>query len=694
MKRFARAAILTAAVAAVTVISHAGVAAPDPASPGTPDAKARSLHDKTGPMRALSPPLTRLYERYQAGAGAALQRQAAPAKQSRAATTMNRVMHVSDGYVTVDVIATGDPEALRATLESEGMIGIETFGKVLSGRLPVAALANAASTSGVLAVRPTAAISHVGLTTTQGDVAMRSNEARQVLKVAGKKVRVGVLSDSFNCLSGPLTPTSPYTTAQDDRKSKDLMKDIVVLQDFTLPPGDPNAGACDPTATDEGRAMLQIITDVAPRAGGAFHTAFNGSAGFANGILRLASKARSDIIVDDVIYFEEPMFQDGIIAQAVDQVAGRGVTYFSSAGNEARQAWQGAFRGDHQPPVGPIEHRFGPHKGDTRQTIRLSDGALELLSFQWNEPYISAGPVGSRSDLDIYFYDADGNLLPDCDTPDVNGVLPDLCQYAGASDNIGDPNGPGGEPVELAVVANYTGKSVDVQIGIELYKGPPPSLMKYVYYDLGAGSVENLQYATDSPAGYGHSNARGAEAVGAAAWYRTAQWGNPLGDADKCTPACLEYFSSAGGTPIYFDDNGVRLSHPEVRVKPGVTGPDRGNTTFFYADFTFPVVVGGHQIEPDGFPNFAGTSASAPHVAAVAALMLEASDQWLSPQQVIGILRSTAQDMTYRRVDVGVYDWLGRGFDNDSGFGFVDAYRAVCTSAKFDDHRTNCSRSH
>jgi subtilisin family serine protease len=689
MKLFARAAILTTAVAAVTVIGQAGVAAPDPTSPTTQTAKAQAFRDKTGPLRALSSPLARLYER---GQVRALQRQAAP-RESRAASTMNRLMRVSGGYVTVDVIAAGDPEALRATLESEGMIGIETFGKVISGRLPVAALADAASTSGVLAVRPTAAIANVGSTTSQGDVAMRADEARQVLKVAGRKVRVGVLSDSFNCLAGPVYPTSPFKTAQDDRKSKDLMKDIIVLADFVQPTGAPDAGSCAPTATDEGRAMMQIIADVAPRADGAFHTAFTGTAGFANGILRLASKAKSDIIVDDVIYFDEPMFQDGVIAQAVDQVVGRGVAYFSSAGNEARQAWQGAFRASRS-PSGAIEHRFGPGPGGTRQTMRLSDGALELLSFQWNEPYISAGPAGSRSDLDLYFYDSDGNLLPDCDTPDGNGVYPDLCQYAGASDNIGDPNGPGGEPVELAVVENYTGKSVDVQIGIELYAGRPPSLMKYVYYDLDAGSVENLQYATNSPAGYGHSNARGAEAVGAAAWYRTAQWGNPLGDADKCTPACLEYFSSAGGTPIYFDDDGRRLPRPEVRVKPGVTGPDRGDTTFFYADFTFDIIVDGRKIERDGFPNFAGTSASAPHVAAVAALMLEASEDWLSPQQVIGTLRSTAQDMTYRRVAEGVYDRLGRGFDNDSGFGFVDAYRAVCTTAKFDERRTTCNRSH
>ncbi len=79
--------------------------------------------------------------------------------------------------------------------------------------------------------------------------------------------------------------------------------------------------------TDEGRAMLQIVHDVAPGASLAFNTAFLGTANFAQGIVNLANSG-SKVIVDDVIYFAEPMFQDGIIAQAVDTVKGNGVAYF------------------------------------------------------------------------------------------------------------------------------------------------------------------------------------------------------------------------------------------------------------------------------------------------------------------------------------------------------------------------------
>ena len=62
------------------------------------------------------------------------------------------------------------------------------------------------------------------------------------------------------------------------------------------------------------------------------------------------------------------------------------------------------------------------------------------------------------------------------------------------------------------------------------------------------------------------------------------------------------------------------MPFPEVRIKPGVTGPDGGNTVVLRRG---PGLQVPGTPEPDGFPNFFGTSASAPHVAAVAALMLD-----------------------------------------------------------------------
>ena len=96
--------------------------------------------------------------------------------------------------------------------------------------------------------------------------------------------------------------------------------------------------------SDEGRAMLQIVHDVAPGAGLAFYTADNSEADFANGIGKLAASVASGgagakVIADDVGYFDEPFFQDGIVAQAIDAVEAQGVAYFSAAGNDGTLAY-------------------------------------------------------------------------------------------------------------------------------------------------------------------------------------------------------------------------------------------------------------------------------------------------------------------------------------------------------------------
>src|SRR5665811_111543 len=41
----------------------------------------------------------------------------------------------------------------------------------------------------------------------------------------------------------------------------------------------------------------------------------------------------ADIIVDDVFYYEEPLFQDGPVAVAISDVVDLGAMYFTSAGN-------------------------------------------------------------------------------------------------------------------------------------------------------------------------------------------------------------------------------------------------------------------------------------------------------------------------------------------------------------------------
>jgi hypothetical protein len=56
-------------------------------------------------------------------------------------------------------------------------------------------------------------------------------------------------------------------------------------------------------------------------------------ASFAANIEALRTIYGCDVVIDDVIYFDEAAFQDGFIVRAVNMVAAVGALYFSAAGN-------------------------------------------------------------------------------------------------------------------------------------------------------------------------------------------------------------------------------------------------------------------------------------------------------------------------------------------------------------------------
>jgi subtilisin family serine protease len=591
------------------------------------------------------------------------------------ATRKSPALRASNGYVSISAYG-DDLSALRAQLTAKGLLDAKQHATAISGRAPVGALADMAATSGLKFLRPTLAIARAGSVLSQGDRSLRADLARREANVNGKGVRIGVLSDSFDCLPGAFEEGAPFTRAAQDVANGDLPGDILVLKDLAIWPN----GNC----SDEGRAMMQLIHDVAPGSPLAFHTAFISQEDFAAGIRALAD-AGSKVIVDDVIYFAEPMFEDGIIAQAVDDVYRNGVAYFSSAGNDARNSYESRFRLSTEVGLSGARHDFASGRAvDALQTVTAGASSITYLPFNWDQPSISAnGTRGASSDVDVWFYDMNGDPIEPC-TSDPEQLV---CQIPGIDPNIGL------DAIEITILVNLSEEDLQVQVGIELYEGPAPSYIKYVWFDADLGVFSVDEYDTASGTVYGHANAAGAEAVGASAWYQTEEWGSPL--RPLCFPACLNSFSSAGGVPILFGSNGRRLPVPNVRLKPGVTGPDGGNTSFFLFDLGFEVPG---TTEPDGIPNFFGTSASAPHVAAVAALLLDqrARDiaarkrfigpRNLTPDLIYWALRLTADDLKLRNFggDIGPQRVdNAQGFDFDTGFGFVDAQRALRATRGF-----------
>jgi hypothetical protein len=231
------------------------------------------------------------------------------------------------------------------------------------------------------------------------------------LDFPGTGISIGVMSDSFN-------GSASADTAQVDEAAGELPA-VVVLEDVSA----------TNQPTDEGRGMAQIVYDVAPGSKIAFATAFGGTVGFANNIRALAGLPgftkdpaiqkgfKGDVVCDDVSYLDEPMFSDGVIAQAVNDVVTAGVTYSSSAANNwGTDGYVSAFRpvangtglkADTNSALAGTNidltgvdpalyaggfHNFNPDGGlDVAQTINTGSDANFV--FQWSDPYDVSAPA-------------------------------------------------------------------------------------------------------------------------------------------------------------------------------------------------------------------------------------------------------------------------------------------------------------
>lgn len=434
-----------------------------------------------------------------------------------------------------------------------------------------------------------------GVAISQGDYGIQSYNAREGYRIGGSNIKIGVLSNSYN--------TQPGDQASIDVSNYDLpgianiynSNPVEVLQDF--PYG---------VQSDEGRAMLQIVHDVAPDAKLAFKTGFITSGHFAESIIALANDS-CDVIVDDITYVTEPFFTDGLVAKAVNEVAAKGVAYFSAAGNFGKSSYEGNFNAAPAPAGFTGEaHDFGG--GDVMQSVTLKAGVYSIV-MQWEDSIYSLGQLsGAASDLDIYLLDKDGNLL-----------------FGFNRDNNGE------DPIEL--LPFVVKGTIDANILVLRRSGNTPVRFKYIVF---RGDLSINEFNQNTGTCVGQANAEGAMSVASVLYTNTPYYGQP-------SPT-VSSFSSRGGV----------LADGTDRQKPDFAAPNGVNTT---------VNMGGVNIDGDIFPNFFGTSCAAPHAAGAAALVLQAKKKFdyekMTPEELRSLLKSSSLDM---------YD---SGYDLNSGAGMV-----------------------
>ncbi|WP_187293855.1 FG-GAP-like repeat-containing protein [Gloeobacter kilaueensis] len=445
-------------------------------------------------------------------------------------------------------------------------------------------------------------VTNVGLVTSEGDKAHKADQARSTYNVNGSGIKVGVLSDSYNCLGG----------AAADIANNDLPSTgVTVLKE------DPGCSS----GSDEGRAMLQIVHDLAPGAQLYFATAFDGDVDFANQIKALAN-AGCTVIIDDVEYFNESPFQDAIIAQAVNTVTSQGVSYFSSASNSGNfndgtsATWEGNYLNSGQ----VLEDSSGNNLG----TLHDFSGAGDI--------YNTLEPTGAgQQNITLFWSDALGKSANDYDVFEVDSSSGNV--VAGSNDTQDGTQ----DPYEI-----FAANEGDF-IAVVLYSGS----QRFLHLEGGRGLFE----IGTSGRTKGHGSAVNAFSV-AAVDAATAGGGVFVGGATNP----VETFSSDGLRRIFYNADGSAITPGNflatggtVRQKPDIAAADGVVTT----------------LPPNsGLNPFFGTSAAAPHAGAIAAL-LKSFKPSLTLAQIRTALTTTALDIE------------AAGVDRDSGYGIVMALPAL-----------------
>lgn len=454
---------------------------------------------------------------------------------------------------------------------------------------------------------------NTGKVTSEGDTTHKAARARGTFKVNGTGVKIGVISDGAIDLA----------TAQ---STGDLPPDVVVL------PGQ-QGGCVAGNVCDEGTAMLEIIYDLAPGAKLFFATANGGPAAFADNIRKLRL-AGCDIIVDDVSYpTVETPFHDGqpanapsqgaVIMQAVNDVTAAGCLYFSSAGNGGNKndGTSGVWEGDFVDAGSITTTNLGTiarvNDFDTSAAVSKtnlitgSPSPAQSLVLFWADPL-----AGAANDYDLYVLNNAGTSVVAAANTTQNGTQ---------------------DPVE---VASSAANVVNNRVVVAKFSGAD----RFLHVTTGRG---RLSFNTPGQT-RGHSSA--ALAYSVAATPAVGPFPNPFSAANA-----VETFSSDGPRRLFFNADGSAVTPGNfsstggvLRQKPDITAAD-GVSVTGAGNFSSP---------------FFGTSAAAPHAAAIAGL-LKSFKPTATQAEIRTALTSSAIDIETP------------GVDRDAGAGIIMAFEAL-----------------
>jgi hypothetical protein len=470
--------------------------------------------------------------------------------------------------------------------------------------------------------------------TTEGDSILGADAVRSALAVDGTGVSVGVISDGVGGLA-----------------ASQASGDLPTLVNTTTC----NVVGLDPTLSGaEGTAMLEIVHDLAPGAelwfgnfGFGTHLEFNAAVD--------CLAANTDIVVDDIQWANVGPYDGTSIVSAntsteLNRTSNPIRAYATAVGNQALSHYQEPFADsgfDLDLGGGPLWdiHRF-------QATGNTSDAGLALpcdSSFPdilcGDSLFLSAGGFvvaflqwndpfgGSSNDYDLFLLD------------EIDGFVAASTNFQTGSQN----------PVEAVGWVNESGQGRWFDVVIGRFAGSVRTFDMFVICGgcalLPNDAVHNFNTPGSSVPNQGDA-AGGVISVGAI---------NALDPGNND----IAFYSSLGPT----NDN---------RIKPDITGIDGVGVT-----------GAGGFLSP-----FFGTSAAAPHIAGIAALLLECNPGLLGgePGDSPSADRTALRDALLNNA----VDLAPGGIDNTYGYGRADASAsaaAICADSDGDtvfDTIDNC----